>query len=227
MSEENTQETSGQPKRKVTVASKVKVIFQFGDDPNAVVETVNRDVFSVMDAITARLANTKSKEEMEAIKVSVHSFEDSEKSDPLPEGESPWEGPYLIANCEVEDLPIPDAMNALVKVVIPNDQCLLGFERLAEQLFLRSRVDGLVVAASFDGIPATVPLITPFHPVSPASYQSLYRTLIKSAELLREWVEKNRPEEAKDIEWVPGDKKSGLVTAAGTPVEERGKDLIV
>jgi len=218
------------PKRKVVLSNKVKVVFNIAsqkgcDDAVEEVEEVecNRDLYSVMDAITARLAATKSKEEMEAIFVSVHSIEDESKSDPLPEGEPRFVGPYLVAGLEIERKPIPEAMNVLASGVIPGQFCLMNVERLAEQLFLRSRMDAFVFVCTFDGVPAVVPLINSMREMKPEFLQNLYQSIHTQAENLRKWIDSKFPdikvEWDKPIEITPSD--------AEKAAEERAKKLVL
>ena len=170
-------------KRKVTLSTDVKVIFKSEEEGE--VKIVGRDVFSVMDTITARLADTKSREEMEAIRVSVHSFENPEKSDPLPDGEQRWEGIYGVGNVEIEDLSIPDAMGVLSKAVLPADYAMLAFEQVAAQCFTRSRMDGALVVATFDGVPSVTPLVNTMKEQRKENIVSMYRTLLKAADGFR------------------------------------------
>lgn len=183
---ENTEENKEgkqEEKRRVVMSTDVRILFKNGDN----VETVlaGRDVFSVMDAITARLSATKSKEEMEGIKVSVHSFENEEKSEPPKEGEARWEGPYLVAGAEIEDKTIPESMEILAKIVLPADHAMLAFEQVAAQCFTRSRMDGAIVVATFDGVPAVIPLINTAKEGRKENIVALYRTMLKAAQSFR------------------------------------------
>jgi len=171
-------------KRKVVMSTMAKVIFESSSGDGSV-KIVGRDVFSVMDCITERLAETKSKEEMEGIKVSVHSFENEEKSDPPKDGEPRWEGPYIVGGAEIEGMSIPGAMEALAKLVLPGDYCMLAFEQTASQCFARSRMDGAVVIATFDGVPAVSPMVNTMKEQRKENIVSLYRTMLKAAEAFR------------------------------------------
>lgn len=172
-------------KRRVVMSTDVKVLFKHAD---GVVEEniVGRDVFSVMDAITARLAETKSKEEMEGIKVSVHSYENPERSDPPKECEERWEGPYLVAGIDLEDKTIPEAMEALARIVLPADHAMLAFEQVAAQCFTRSRMDAAMVICTFDGVPSVAPLFNTMKAVEKKNVVSFYRTALKAAEAFRQ-----------------------------------------
>lgn len=223
-------------RRKVVLAPTVKVIFASKSHPDQAPEenVVPRDLFTVIDAIGSRLAAAgEDTELMDSIAadtlVSVHSVEDPDKSDPLPEGESRWEGAYMLAGIEIESMPIPEAAKTLTKAVLANDMAMAMEERLAEQLFLRSRLSGLVVAASFDGIPAVAPLLSSFRPQTPANLGSLYRSLLSAARGLRAWSSAHLPDAAKAVDWdgleedegfgpkpVPA-QKPGLVLPDGSP----------
>lgn len=215
------------PPRKVTISRKVKVVFESRSGKPAVVQHVNRDLYSVMDAVTARLAATSSKEELEDILVTVLSVEDPELSDPVPEGESRWEGPYGVGGAVIQQLPIPKAMEEFMKAILPGDACMQLFERLAEQCFMRSRMDGMVIVCTFDGTPATVPLLTSFRDLSPASLAVLYRQLHVQAENLRRYITTKFPK--LEVEWVPPKEEkpeepvkadtSGIVLPSGAPAE--------
>ena len=98
--EKKTEETAEQadnealpeePKRRVSIAPRVIVRYwhKSTETEEEPVEC-SREVFAVIDAIMERLSRTTSKEEMADILVSVHSVEDAEKSDPLPEGKERW-----------------------------------------------------------------------------------------------------------------------------------------
>ena len=232
--EADVQDKPGEKKRSVVLAPKVRILFSSKSKPEADPEVVEagRDVFAVMETITARLSRLpegSTKEDMEDVLVSVHSLEDPEKSDPPKEGEPRWEGPYMLQGLEIEGKTIPEAMNMLATRVIPNDVCVSHLDRLLEQLFLRSRLDGAVSVLTFDGAVSVVPLLTSFRPVSAESLKQLYQNLHYAAERLRKWATAQFPEIAKDVEWIPKDDKSGIVTPGGVPVEDlkSGKGIVL
>lgn len=198
--ESNEQEKS---KRKVSLSNRVRLVYTTASEPDGKGTSVEcaRDIFSVMEMITARLATTKSKEEMEAIRVSVHSLEDPEASDPLPEGEERLLLPYLVGGLDIDKMTIPDAMKALASAMVPAEWCLKNVEHLASQFFLRSRMDTLSVVATFDGVPAALPpFVSSVRPVEPASVASLYRALLGQAESLRKNYEARYPDVKVDWE---------------------------
>ena len=211
---------AGEPKRKVVVSARVKVVFdrKSGGESESVV--VPRDLFSVIDAIGSRIEATKDKPEFDDLLVSVHSTEDESKSDPLKEGDIRWEGQYQVGGVVVERLPIKDAMNELAKGIIPNDAAMGSVERLAEQLFLRSRMDGFVFIGTFDGSPAVVPLISSFRGSDNKAkcFAELYKQMHVQAENLKAWVSRTFPD--MKVEW-PGQRErpSGLVLPSGAPIE--------
>jgi hypothetical protein len=217
--------------RAITVAPVAKIIFSYKSKETNEVLIVNRDLFSVTDAIGKKLSDTNSKEEMDDILVSIHSIEDPEKSDPLGEGESPWEGPYMVTgDTEIENMPIPVAMSELSKYILSPEVSLKGVERLAEQLFLRSRLDGFVFVGTFDQSPAVVPLISSFKDITPELLSTLYKQLHIQAERLKGWA----TEKFKDLEvdWDSGldsniFNKSGLVLPSGAPIETRTNPSII
>lgn len=220
MEEQNTNmqgagEQAETPKRKVTVAREVKVLFTYksGKEPEAVV--VPRDIFSVIDALGRKLEQTKDKEEMDDILVSVHSIEDQERSDPLPEGEERWEGDYLVGSIRVEGLSLPDAMSELTKGIIPNDLAIKGIERFAEQLFLRSRLDAFVFIGSFDGQSAVVPMVSSFVERKAEIFSNLYLQMKTQAENLRKWVGRNFPD--LEVDWGDQPRVPGIILPNGAP----------
>lgn len=223
--EQDTQDTQEQPKRSVTLAPVAKIIFKQGDD--VTVETVNRDLFSVMDTLGKKLAIFQGEEDVRGCTVSVHSVEDPKLSDPLPEGEEPWEGEYFVGGLTIEDMSIPEAMRAIIVAVFPPEAALKHLERLAEQLFLRSTLDGFVFVGSFDGVPAVLPLLSSFKPQTPEGFKLLHSQLLKQASALRTWAEDKFPDIAAKVDWddEPGNKPSGLVLPSGLPVESRGTIL--
>ena len=210
-----------QEKRRVVMSTDVRILFTNGDQTETM--TTGRDVFSVMDAITARLAATKSKEEMEGIKVSVHSFENEEKSEPPKDGESRWEGPYLVAGAEVEDKTIPEAMELLAKVVLPADHAMLAFEQVAAQCFTRSRIDGAIIVATFDGIPAVTPLFNTMKPNRKENVVSLYRTMIKAAESFK----RAAIDRFKELELKPEDFEKDPKVNPQKDAEDRARKLVL
>lgn len=220
-------QSEGKEPRKVTISRQVAVIFGSKTGSNQAIVYANRDVYSVLDAITSRLSETKSKEELEDILVSIHSIEDPEKSDPLPEGMERWEGEYGVGNVSVEKMSLSDAATELTKAILPGDACMAGVERLAEQFFLRSRMDSMVVVCTFDGIPAVVPLMTSFRDIPEVSLARLYQHLHMQAEYLKAFVEKKFPE--KHVDWTGKEEHdrenpvkadtSGIVLPSGAPAE--------
>lgn len=217
---ENTEEKK-EEKRRVVMSTDVHVVFKNGDDVETV--TVGRDVFSVMDAITARLASTKSKEEMEGIKVSVHSFENDEKSEPPKEGEARWEGPYLVAGAEIEDKPITEAMEELAKIVLPADHAMLAFEQVAAQCFTRSRMDGVMVVSTFDGIPAVTPLFNTMKQQRKENVVSMYRTMLKAAESFK----RASLDKFKNLDLKPEDFDKDPDVDPQKDAEEKAKKLVL
>ena len=213
--------------RSVVINRKARVVFESRSSGDMTVEEVDRDLFSVIDCIGRKLQLTKDRGDMDDILVSVHSFEDVEKSDPVPDGEQPWEGEYLVGGLKIEKSSIPEAMKSLASAIIANDVAMKGAERLAEQLFLRSRLDGFVLVASFDGQPAVVPLLSSFKPQTPMCFSALYKTMSDCARNFRAWAEKEFPDVAKDTNWgdpspvQPKNSMSGLVLPSGAPVETR------
>jgi len=219
------------PKRAVVISPKARVVFRRKSTGAEEVVMTGRDVFSVIDAVGSRIESTKDKEEFEDTVVSVLSVEDPDKSDPLPEGGKRWEGPYGVGNVEVDGLPLSDAMTELAKAVIPNDAAVRGVERLAEQLFLRSRLDGFVFIGTFDGQPAVIPLISSFRERTEECFAMLYRQLHIQAENLKAWTSKTFPD--LKVNWTgqdgrnqnqgqgQGGRPSGLVLPDGRPVESR------
>jgi len=220
MAEEETKQE--EKKRRVVMSTDVKVLFKHAD---GVVEEkiVGRDVFSVMDAVTARLAETKSKEEMDGIRVSVHSYENAEKSDPPKEGEERWEGPYLVAGAEIEDRTIPEAMEDLSKVVLPADHAMLAFEQVAAQCFTRSRMDAAMIVCTFDGVPSVAPLFNTMKAVEKRNVVSFYRTAIKAAEAFR----KAALDKFKDIGIEDKDFDEDPVIKPEEDAEARAKKLVL
>lgn len=208
--------------RKVVMDTSVKVIFRREGAEDEVVSS-HRDVFSVMDAITSRLAQTKSREEMDAIRVSVHSLENEEKSEPLGEKDSRWEGPYLVAGAEIEDMTIPDAMGALAKLVVPGDHAVAAVEQLLSQLFLRSRMDGAVAVYTFDGVPAYSPLVNTLKGQRKESLVALYRTMLKVAASFR----KSAVGQFKDTGLTDSDFDSDPEVDPQRDAEERAKRLVL
>lgn len=224
MSDNDNKPEEEQKKRSVTISPVAVVVFERKSTGEVERVQVNRDVYSVTDAIGRKLSELGGKEGMDDTLVSVHSVEDTGKSDPIPEGESAWEGEYLVAGLSVEKMTIPDAMTELAKAIIPNDAAMKGVERLAEQLFLRSRLDGFVFIGTFDGQPAVIPLISSFKAQTPECFAMLYRQLHVQAENLKAWVSHKFPEIAKDTNWTgesKADSPSGLVLPSGVPVESR------
>lgn len=230
MSEEETKEvkeaTKEEPKeekkRRVVMSTDVKVIFERQDGP-VEVRIAGRDVFSVMDAITARLAETKSKEEMEGIRVSVHSYENPDKSDPPKEGEERWEGPYLVAGIDVEKKPIPEAMEEIAKVVLPADHAMLAFEQVAAQCFTRSRMDAAMIVCTFDGVPAVTPLFNTMKAADKKNVVSFYRTVLKAAEAFR----RAALDKFKDIGIEDKDFDEDPVVRPEADAEERARKLVL
>ena len=188
-------------KRSVVISRTVKVLFKHksGKDTEAV--ECNRDVYSVTDVIGQKLAALNGKDELDDVLVSVHSVEDVEKSEAPADGEERWEGPYGVAGVEVEDKSIPDAMTDLAKAMIPADAAMRGVERLAEQYFLRTRLDGFVFIGTFDGQPAVIPLISSFKERKPECFAMLYRQLHIQDENLKAWTEKTFPDLAASTDW--------------------------
>lgn len=185
-----------QRRRRVVMDRRVSVEFSDGEKIVG-----DRDVYSVMDVISKKLESTKSKDELDGLKVSVHSFEDTEKSEPPDGVEDRWVGPYTVADLEIENMPLTEALDAIAGAAIPAGQSMEGIERLAGQLFLRSRMDGIMAVATFDGKPASVQFVTPFHDITSEAFKSLYETIVQAAGKLRRWVERNRPELAAKIDW--------------------------
>lgn len=223
--QDNTEQTEKKEhKRKVVLSTQVKVIVKHKSTSQELDHViVNKDIYTVMDFITSILANTKSKEEMEDILISVHSFEDTSKSEPVPEGEAPFEGPYFVANLEIEDKTIPDAMKALSSAIIPGDACIKNIEFLLEQFFLRSRLDGFVGIFTFDGVPATVPLLNSMREVQPFTLHSIYQSLLAQANNIRKWAESKFPD--MKVEW---DKPTeDYKSAAEKAAEERASKLVL
>ena len=174
----------GERKRRVVIDTFVRVSFSRKGSDDEVV-TVPRDVFSVMDAVASRMSRTESKEDMESIRVTVRSFENPDKSEPLGEKDRRWEGPYLVGGAEIEGMTIPDAMGALAKLVIPGDHAVAAVEQLLSQLFLRSRMDCAVAVYTFDGVPACSPLVNTMKEQRKENLVSLYRTMLKVAASFR------------------------------------------
>lgn len=222
--EAGSNDESEEKKRSVVIARTVKVLFRHKSGKETETTTCNRDVYSVTDAIGSKLESLGGKDEMDDILVSVHSVEDEEKSEP-PQGDEPrWEGPYGVAGVEVEDKSIPDAMTELAKAIIPPDSAMRGMERLAEQYFLRTRLDGFVFIGTFDGQPAVIPLISSFKDQSSECFATLYRQLHLQAENLKAWVEKTFPDIAASTNWT-GERSntaSDLVAPDGTPIGKSG-----
>lgn len=219
-------EQPAEKKRSVVISADVSVVFttRYDDGRDILHETVKcpRDVFSVIDAVMSRMKDM-SKDEFDATTVSIHSIEDEEKSEKPAEGEPRWEGPYGVGGVSVEDMKISEAMKALSAAVIPNDVALMNVERIAEQLFLRSRLDGFVFIGTFDGLPAVIPLLSSFRDQKPETFAMLYRQMHLQAENLKEWATKKFPEIASHVNWTGREggsgKLSGLVLPNGRPVE--------
>ena len=139
----------------------------------------------------------------------------------------------MVGNVEVERMQIPDAAKALSSAILQPDVCLKGVERLAEQYFLRSRLDAFVQICVFDGVPAIVPLVNSLREIRPETFATIYRQMHVQAEVLRGWVKRQFPDMEVDWEHDPSEeirkkamaervkRKSGLVTPDGRPVEER------
>lgn len=207
-------------KRSVVISSKVRILFESksgSKDIEAVLS--NRDVWSVTDVIGKKLESIKDKDDMDDTVVSVHSLEDEAKSDPPSDGEPRWEGEYLVGGAVVEKMSIPDAMKELAKAVISPQAALKGVERLAEQYFLRSRLDGFVFIGTFDGQPVVVPLISSFKDQKSECFAMLYRQMHLNAENLKAWVEKNFPEIAARTNWTGQTRRSGIVGPDGKPAQ--------
>lgn len=233
-------------KRKVVVAAKVRVVFDDGSGGDPEVVEANRDVFSVMDAVTERLARTKSKQEMQSIRVTVRSLEDREKSDPLRDGEEPWEGPYGVGGVSVEGMTIPDAASELTKAVVPGDWCLKHYETLSEQMFLRSMMSAVTVVAAFPTGIAVIPLINSMREVDSRAVVHMYHGLVDAAAKLREFCSKHFPEKEFDFDSRepepetgkegpdvvvpdspdPGAAKRELTLPSGLPASMAGKGIV-
>lgn len=196
------------PKRRVVIGPKVRVMFDDGSGADPEVVEVNRDVFSVMDSITERLSRTKDRAEMEAIRVSVNSFEDESKSEPRAEGEPPAVLPYLVGGVTIDGLSIPDAMSELTKAIVPGDAAVRQFEILTEQLFLRSMMGCCTVVAGFPTGNAIVPLINSMRDVDPRAVVGMYHGLIDAAEKLKEFVPKAFPDKKFDFSSNPAASES-------------------
>lgn len=227
-----TNETKGPEKRKrrVVLDRNAKILFDSGERVEVVM--VNRDVFSVMNAITEKLARTKSKEEMDAIKVSVHSVEDITKSEPPVGDEKLFEGPYLVAGLEIEGMSIPDAASELTKAIIPGDVAIRQFEILSEQLFLRSMMDAVTVVAGFSTGMSIVPLINSMREVSPRTIVGMYHGLLDAAGRLREFCAKNFPDKEFDFDAKPEEPKpqeppsKRIVLPSGLPASMAEKGVV-
>jgi hypothetical protein len=206
-------------KRKVVIGPEVKVIFSGGGSEEVVMS--KRDIFSVMNTITNRLAKTKSREEMEAITVSVHSVESPEKSDPPAEGEERFEGPYLVAGLEIEGMKIPEAASELTKGVIPGDAAIKQFELLSEQLFLRSMMDTVTIVAGFSTGMAIIPLINSMRDVEGRTLVEMYHGLHDAAERLRAFCTKNFPDKGINFDKRPEDAEAGKETSLDGTVEKK------
>lgn len=223
---EKQQGQNEEKKRSVVISADVAVTFKCdGKDDETVM--CRRDVFSVMDAVMSRMQGI-SKEEFDKTTVTVNSVEDEAKSEPPKDGEPRWKGPYGVGGAVVDGLKIPDAMKALTQALIPNDSAMKGVERLAEQLFLRSRLDGFVFIGSFDGQPAVVPLLSSFRDQKAECFEVLYKQMHLQAENLRAYATKMFPEIASKVNWgvEPQRKASGLVLPDGRPVEVRSRPRV-
>lgn len=219
--------------RRAVVISKTVVVTIESKSGKGVVKEArcNRDLFSVMDVVMSVIPSDKEKDVADDMLVTVRSLEDEEKSDKLKEGETRWSGPYGVANLEIDKMPMADAMSAFASAVLTPDVCLKGVERLAEQFFLRSRLDAFIQICVFDGIPAVVPLVNSMKDVKPESMAMLYQQMHIQAEVLRKWVGKQFPD--MKVEWekkveLPSrtrvkEEASGLVLPNGQPVETRMK----
>lgn len=227
---EEKQEKQEDKKRKVVVGPKVKVVFEVEDGKtDSEVRIVNRDVFSVMDAITERLSRTKDKAEMEAVRVTVHSFEDESKSDPLRDGESPWEGPYGVGGVSIERMSIPDSVSELTKAIVPGDWAVRNYETLTEQLFMRSSLCCATVVLGFPTGNAVVPLINSMRDVDPRAVVGMYHGLLESAEKLKEFVPKAFPDKEFDFSKNPSAAPEKKVEEAPVkvPGEDRPKEVVL
>lgn len=186
-------------KRGVYIAPEVRVVFKRNGAEESE-EKTSRDVYSVMDAILSRIAASSSNEDLGTLSVSVHSIEDTSKSDPLPEGEQPFEGPYLVAGSEIEDMRLQDAVSVLSGLIIPSDMALRNMERLCSQLFLRTRMDGCVFVVSADGSGMSTTVLNPMRDLNPGSIRALYRTLLRAADELRRSMDANFPDMRVDYD---------------------------
>ena len=219
--EDSKQETA----RKVQLSTKVRIRFSESGEERDVQE-VSMDIYSVMDAVLAKIATTTSKEELERWRVSVHSFEDTANSEPVPDGEQPYEGRYSLAQDGIEDAPLQDAVSTLAGLVIPADYALKNMERLCTQFFLRTRMDGCVFVVSSDGSGMSTTLVNSLMDFNPKSIGALYRTLLKAAYELRDSTERQFPNVAGQVDWDgdkdrPSDKDAGLVLPSGLPASMR------
>ena len=228
---EEKQEKQEEKKRKVVVGPKVKVIFEVDDGKtDNEIKIVNRDVFSVMDAITERLSRTKDKAEMAAVKVTVHSFEDMAKSDPLRDGESSWEGPYGVGGVSIEGMSIPDSVSELTKAIVPGDWAVRNYETLTEQLFMRSSLCCATVVLGFPTGNAVVPLINSMRDVDPRAVVGMYHGLLESAEKLKEFVPKAFPDKEFDFSKNPSTQepeKKVEETPIQAPGEDKPKEVVL
>lgn len=187
--------------RTIAPASTVKVIFRNTETEQNEVVFPNRDVFSVISCLTSRLAGLESKGLLDDIKVSVHTMEDPEKSDPVPEGEERHEGPYGVAGIQIEDMSIPDALSTLTGGILPAEWCVKNIELLANELFVRSRMDGLFFIATFDGVPVASMLLNTLRDFNKNSIVSAYKAIKEQANGLRSWAENHFGDAISEEEW--------------------------
>lgn len=217
-------------RRRVVIGPRVRITFVSEGRDDVETKEVNRDVFSVMDAITERLSRTKDKAEMESVRVTVQSFEDEAKSEPRMTGEEPAVLPYLVAGLDVNGMSIPDAISELTKAIIPGDAAIRQYETLTEQLFLRSMLNCATVVLGFPTGNAIVPLINSMRDVDPRAVVGMYHGLIDSAEKLKEFVPKAFPDKEFDFSKNPSapvPEKKVEEAPIQAPGEDRPKEVVL
>ena len=218
--------------RKVTLSTRARVLFTVGGVPDGDAVEVPKDLYSVMDAILARLASTKSMDELGSARVSVRSFEDPALSEPVQDGEARYEGPYGVAGLEIEDMLLQDAVSALAGAVVPSDEAVRQVEAACSQLFLRSRLDSCSFVFASGGHAVSSTMVNSLRDVDPRSVAALHATLLRAASELRESVSAQFPD--MEVDWdgagtsakADGVPASELVLPSGLPASMAGKGVV-
>lgn len=226
--EENIQQ-EGDKARNVTISKYALVKVSYPDGRSSEMRPA-RDVFSVLECLTSVLVAVKSKADLANTKVTVLSVEDEDKSDPVPEGGKRYSGPYGVGDVSINDMPIADAMSSLTSAVIPAEWGMANFERVAKEMFMRSRMDGVFITATFDGVPATTSLMNSSRPFNPTTALSAYRALKAHADALKAWAVNEFGDKVAQVDWDAPLTKDGidrLAKEAANEAERRAERLVL